>query len=177
MLIRNTVEQSSKIMTGTVMIQLYWLSSIQHLKRFFLFSARLSTQSCHLQHILAAISISHEAVDSHINHRENPSDEDENSHRNVIFHEDNHKYQMQMNAFAKHPKVIAEHQVLSQYVQNNAPSGIFADDIGGRNDELKPRYPKNAVQRYGAEKLSVYSNPRTSQWPEMAEIFLMWTVR
>jgi negative regulator of genetic competence, sporulation and motility len=88
------------------------------------------------------ISRSHYAVNDDMNQRQNPSDEDENSHRNVVLDEYNDEHQMEMYTLAEHPKVIADHQVLSQNVEHNAPRRIILDDVIRFDNELVPQHPE-----------------------------------
>lgn len=73
---------------------------------------------------------SHEGVNADVNQRKSPSDEDEDSHRNIVSDEDNDEHEMKMNALAEHPEVIAEHQILRQHMKHNAPVWILAYDFG-----------------------------------------------
>lgn len=98
-----------------------------------------------------------------MNQRQNPSDENEYSHRDIIFDEHNDEHQMKMNALAEHPKVIANHQVLRQNVESNTPRGILADYIIWLHHELVPEEPKHAAECQGDEKLSMNANSCTSQ--------------
>lgn len=69
---------------------------------------------------------------------------------------------MQMNALAEHPKVVANHQVLREDVQRDAPRGILHDDVGRCDDDFVPKNVKDAAERERREELSVDSYPSAS---------------
>jgi hypothetical protein len=70
-----------------------------------------------------------------------------------------------MYAFAEHPKVIANHQVLRQNVKNDTPRGIFDDHIIRLNHELVPEQPRDAAQGQGDEELRVNADSSTLKRP------------
>lgn len=74
-----------------------------------------------------------------------------------------------MNAFAEHPKVIADHQVLRQDVKHNTPRGIFDDNIIRLHHELVPQHPCDAAQGQRDEELRVDADPRAPQRPVTGE--------
>ena len=92
-------------------------------------SNEIDYQKSLLQFAVLVISRSHYAVNCDINHWQNPSDENKDSHRNIVFDEDNNEDEMKVNALAEHPEVIRDHHVLCQNVKRNTPCRIGLNHI------------------------------------------------